>query len=103
MTRSAILIAGGLALASYQAAAQGANSPAPPPDALPYAMPMTVPANGCAWGGLVYSDGAVIQGRLAVATVFRCASGSWESFNSAQQAIDRSRSQEASGSSQPRR
>ena len=104
MTRSALLLAGTLALASHQATAQGANGPAaPPPDALPYAMPLTVPANGCAWGGLVYSDGAVIQGRLPVAAFFRCAGGSWQSFSSAEQATDRAHAQEGSGSSQPRR
>jgi hypothetical protein len=107
MTRQAMLFAGALLLAAHPAGAQGALDTAPPPpDALPYAMPMAVPANGCAWGGLVYSNGAVIQGRLPLATFFRCAGGGWQSFSSAEQATERSRPPQEpveSGSSLPPR
>jgi hypothetical protein len=102
MTRVGLLMTAALALAAHGAAAQG-NAAVPPSDNLPYAMPMAVPANGCAWAGLTYSDGAIIQGRLALPTFFRCSGGIWESFNSAEQATDRSHAQDLSGSSQPRR
>lgn len=103
MTRLALPLAGALALAAQIAGAQVPDAAAPPSDTMPYAMPTAVPANGCAWAGLVYSDGAIIQGHLPLPTFFRCARGSWESFNAAEQAIDRSHAQEASGSSRPPR
>lgn len=103
MTRAALPLAGVLAIAAHVAGAQVPGPAASPPDTPPYAMPAALPDNGCVWAGLVYSDGAIIQGRLPLPTFFRCAHGRWESFNSAEQASDRSRAPEASGSSQPPR
>lgn len=102
MTRACLLLAAALALAAQDVGAQVPNAAAPLSDT--YAVPMAVPANGCAWAGLIYSDGAVIQGRLTLPTFFRCAGGSWQSFSSAEQATtDRSHAQDLSGSSQPGR
>jgi hypothetical protein len=45
-----------------------------------------VPANGCVWGNLIYSNGAVIERQLTNRIFFRCAQGSWISFPTLEQA-----------------
>lgn len=88
-----------MALAAPAAFAQGPL--AVPPTAIPYPGAIDVPQNGCAWSGLAYSDGAIIQA-LPINYYFRCKRGSWQSFSSLSEATMRPQP-EAEGSSAPPR
>jgi hypothetical protein len=71
-----------------------------PTTALTLPMPLEVPANGCAWSGVAFSDGAVIEPLRNAFSYFRCARGSWLRFTSLAEAT-RPIDSEAEGSSRP--
>ncbi|HUK61530.1 MAG TPA: hypothetical protein VLV50_20020 [Stellaceae bacterium] len=94
------MAAGICAVAATPTLAQGVR--AAPLAAVPYPMTVTVPANGCAWSGVAYSDGAVIKPLPSDFSYFRCTRGSWQRFSSLADAT-REPGGEAEGSSEPPR
>jgi hypothetical protein len=47
------------------------------PELVPYGQPLQVPPDGCVWGNLVYSSGAVIAQCHPFSTYFQCERGTW--------------------------
>lgn len=71
-----------------------------PPALIPYGEVQPVPANGCVWDNLVYSNGAVIVQGFRLITYFRCERGTWM-VTSAGDAIFGPRVPERPGTVQP--
>jgi len=76
--------------------------PAPlvPPEFVPYSALAQVPANGCVWGNLIFSNGAVIERQLTTRVYFRCVKGDWQSFPTLEQATSKA---QAAGNPAPAR
>jgi hypothetical protein len=70
------------------------------PALIPYGEAQPVPANGCVWDNLVYSNGAVIARGVPLITYFRCERGTWM-VTSAGDAIFGPRVPERPGTVQP--
>ena len=75
-----------LCLPGWFAWAQSGPGGASPLESAPESALADVPPNGCVWGNLIYSNGAVIERPLANRIYFRCVQGSWINFPTLEQA-----------------
>ena len=82
----ALLFLSLLCISGQGAWAQSGPGTAAPFENGPDSALAEVPPNGCVWGNLIYSNGAVIERPLTNRVYFRCVQGSWMNFPTLEQA-----------------